>query len=514
MQSAAIAGSGIQHALPEWQRFVAAAGPKDQFNWRPNGPAALGVAVNIKATREARCACDAVTDALANCAGDLDRLVPRERGTALSVELGERARTLHRAFTKVLDWLEADAPYPVDAARDMDAGDSLWRASDLIARAMRTTPQPSASDQAFGAALEFVSYLDLLAHQARAYRPEGNKPDAWQDAAMAYAMAFVAWFDLTHLLTPAVRTQARQVYPPGAPAIKLGKAKPLPTVIEAVANELGIEVRNAVYIARFHPLEPDLNRLIAEANAIATARQVAQGKPAEPRGAKVDLDELIAKETRAAIRERLGIKTLGDARTVLVDEWNKLGRERGEVALDLLRFEPIDFADLRVQLTREAEAVIAAASKPSGTPIETARFERRELAAAVDAGDLERVAERAAAKAVEAAQTREPVPVLKLPNLGPHDRQAWQLATLHGMTQDKVALALNVEHGMTYSQGQVSRMIARAKAHAEANGLAEKVAGPIDRPRTIDPARLELGARVDKRKPRPSDMARLDDDDE
>lgn len=102
----------------------------------------------------------------------------------------------------------------------------------------------------------------------------------------------------------------------------------------------------------------------------------------------------------------------------------------------------------------------------------------------------------------------------RLRELKAHDRQAWQLATLHGMTQDMVAAALNEEHGTSYTQGQVSRMIARAKAHADANGLAEKVAGPIDRPRTVDPGRLEVGARVDKRKPRPSDMARANDDDE
>ena len=104
--------------------------------------------------------------------------------------------------------------------------------------------------------------------------------------------------------------------------------------------------------------------------------------------------------------------------------------------------------------------------------------------------------------------------VAKLPELKRHDLQAWQLSMLHGMTQSKVAAALNKEHGTTYAQGHVSRMIHRAKAHADANGLAEKVAGPIERPRTVDPGRLELGARVDKRKPRPSDMARVNDDDE
>lgn len=112
------------------------------------------------------------------------------------------------------------------------------------------------------------------------------------------------------------------------------------------------------------------------------------------------------------------------------------------------------------------------------------------------------------------ARDDDDAPAAKIPELKAHDRQAWQLATLHGMTQEKVAMALNKEHGTTYTQGQVSRMIARAKAHAEVNGLAEKVAGPIDRPRAVDPGRLELGERVDKRKPRPSDMARANDDDE
>lgn len=101
-----------------------------------------------------------------------------------------------------------------------------------------------------------------------------------------------------------------------------------------------------------------------------------------------------------------------------------------------------------------------------------------------------------------------------LPELKAHDRQAWQLATLHGMTQAKVAEELNKQYGTTYSQGQVSRMIARATTHAQANGLAEIVPKPIDPPRTIDPNRLELGQRVDRRRPRPSDMARENDDNE
>ncbi len=379
-------------------------------------------------------------------------------------------------------------------------------------------PEASPADQAFGAARAFVEHLATLAYHARHFQPRPDKPDAWQDPAMTYAMAFVAWFDLSHLLTPAVRTEARRVYPPGSPAIRLGKAKPTPTVIEAVADELGVYFRNTVYAGRRHPLEPDRERVADEAKARATARQVAQGKPAEPFGWGADFDELMKKETRAAVRERLGIKTLGDGWMLMVDEWKKQDRERGESALSLLRCGSIDFDDLQTQLIREAEAVIAAASKPNAPTIDPAILARLEAAVAGLPAVLEgnRAGFERVAGVIESLGARDDdeAPAAKLPELKAHDRQAWQLATLHGMTQDKVALALNKEHGTTYTQGQVSRMIARAKAHADANGLAEKVAGPIDRPRTVDPGRLELGARVDKRKPRPSDMARVNDDDE
>jgi len=123
----------------------------------------------------------------------------------------------------------------------------------------------------------------------------------------------------------------------------------------------------------------------------------------------------------------------------------------------------------------------------------------------------DRTAQRASSKAagpVESDTHEDETPrVSNLPKLRTHDRQAWQLSILHGMTQAKVAEMLNNEHGTTFTQGQVSRMIARAKAHAEASGLAEKFSGPAVRPRTIDPAKLELGKRKDGRKPRPSDLA-------
>jgi hypothetical protein len=150
------------------------------------------------------------------------------------------------------------------------------------------------------------------------------------------------------------------------------------------------------------------------------------------------------------------------------------------------------------------------------TAIDPAMLARLDAAAAAIPAVLEgnRAGIERVAGAIESLRARndDEAPAAKLPELKAHDRQAWQLATLHGMIQDKVAAALNKEHGTTYTQGQVSRMIARAKAHARANGLAEKVAGPIDRPRAVDPGRLELGARVDKRAPRPSDLTRSGDE--
>lgn len=185
-------------------------------------------------------------------------------------------------------------------------------------------------------------------------------PPDWGEQASLFASAFVAWDELTDLLTPALRTEARRVYPPGSPAISLGRLRPKPTVIEAVADELGIYFRNTVYQGRRHPLEPDTERIIGQAKAQATARQVAQGKPPEPFGWKTDYDELMKMETRNAVCERLGIRTVGDAEDLMMGEWKAQDRSHCEPILDLLRCGSIDFDGLDIQLIREAEAVLGA----------------------------------------------------------------------------------------------------------------------------------------------------------
>ena len=395
-------------------------------------------------------------------------------------------------------------------------------------------PEASPADQAFGAARAFLEHLAMVAQHAREYHPSPDKPDAWQDVAFNFAEAFIAWYDLTHLLTPAVCTEARRVYPPGAASIKLRAsnetapvvpampasvvnglaayrrvtlgATPYPTVIEAVADELGVYFRNAVYTGRRHPLEPDLDRLIGEAKARATARQVAQDKPAEPMGWGADLDELRAKETRAVVRERLGIKTYGDGQDLMMREWKAQDRARGESALWLLRCDGINFADLRMQLVREAEAVIAAASKPNGPTIDPELLQRLEAGIAAvhsigsnfDAGmaRVERVIESLGAR------DDDDDPPATLPELNARDTEAWQASLVAGMTQAKIADALNRKYpGENWTQPRVSEAIKRAKAHAEASGLADKVSAARSRApaRTLDPAAADDGQRTDGR---------------
>lgn len=94
-----------------------------------------------------------------------------------------------------------------------------------------------------------------------------------------------------------------------------------------------------------------------------------------------------------------------------------------------------------------------------------------------------------------------------LPKLGRHDQQAWQLSQLKGWPQERIAKALNTKHGTQYGQGQVSRMIAKAKRHAEASGLSDLVPPPAQTEKAIDPHKIEIGRRTDGRTRRQRDQA-------
>jgi hypothetical protein len=125
-----------------------------------------------------------------------------------------------------------------------------------------------------------------------------------------------------------------------------------------------------------------------------------------------------------------------------------------------------------------------------------------EATAAVDSDVIERVAERAAEKAVEAMGARAEPDTLnvKLPELDSRDTEAWQASIVAGMTQAKIADELNRKYaGENWTQPRVSEAIKRAKAHAEASGLAGKVSAARSRApaRTLDPAAAEQGKRTD-----------------
>ncbi len=85
----------------------------------------------------------------------------------------------------------------------------------------------------------------------------------------------------------------------------------------------------------------------------------------------------------------------------------------------------------------------------------------------------------------------------RLPHLRPHDRLAYQLSLVHGMSQTRVAEELNREHGTNYCQGNISRMVSRAKAHADASGLTEHLPTRGKAADSIDPAKIDLGSRTD-----------------
>ncbi len=170
---------------------------------------------------------------------------------------------------------------------------------------------PSPADQAFGAAVRFIDDLGTLAWDARRHQGSSARSDEWKSRAGTYARASIAWHDLSKLLTPAIRDAARRVYSPGAPSIKVGQLRAKPTVIEAVADELGVYFRNVLYQDRESPLDAE------------------------------------------------GVKRWRDAFMLMASEWEGQDPTRAESRLEMLRCGSIDFDDLRTQLDREARAVLA-----------------------------------------------------------------------------------------------------------------------------------------------------------
>ncbi len=199
------------------------------------------------------------------------------------------------------------------------------------------------ANEAYGAARAFLDRMGTLAFHAR------HKPREWRDAGGTFALAFLAWFELTALLTPDVRERARRAYPIGSPPIRLGRLPAAATLVEALSDEFGVFVRNTVFQDRSHPLEPNREAEILYA--------IIAGAP-KAKGARRRLPKPPVPDTRQAVRKRLGVRTMGDAMMLIAKEWNAQDDQAGLAALAQLRCDPLDFDELLVLLDREAQVVL------------------------------------------------------------------------------------------------------------------------------------------------------------
>lgn len=208
--------------------------------------------------------------------------------------------------------------------------------------------------EAYAAASQFLEHWKTLSpSKARPPASPAAKP-RWPRHSGTYAMGFVAWFDLTHLLTDRVRNAARSVYSADAPAIRIDALNPKQSLIEAIVDEMGIVYRNALYAGRRHPFEPDVERITQLA------------KDTQPLGYGEIFEQLMNAETRQAIRDRLGVKTTTDAIMLIAADWNAQTPKRGEAAMQALECRSVDFDDLIVRLAREGKGAVAEWSAPVG----------------------------------------------------------------------------------------------------------------------------------------------------
>jgi hypothetical protein len=201
--------------------------------------------------------------------------------------------------------------------------------------------------EAYAAASAFVHHAGTLAFQARAHRSRDIPESVWKKLGSTYAMAFIAWVDLSSLLTQAVRDVARSTRGLDAPVVRIGKSRACESVLAAVADELGTAFRNALYSGRRHPLEPDVGKIVAVAKA------------EKPFGYGDLFQSLLKKETNAVIRARLGIQTWEDALLLMVAEWEKQNPDSVWAVFTMLRFGEVDFDELEIRLAQEARVATA-----------------------------------------------------------------------------------------------------------------------------------------------------------
>lgn len=202
----------------------------------------------------------------------------------------------------------------------------------------------SCVDQAYGAALAFLNELSELASSARQWPPSALRNE-WKQLGIIFGGAFVAWLDLTVMLKRDMRNRVAEAYPPGSPSIRIGIGKPKATVIEAVADELGAFFRDVLYFRRLSPLEPDVE-------------VACKGAPILPGPERDKWIEAAMKSARLELRQKHKIECYFDAVLLYSKEWQRQNRSEALGRIRALTCEGVDFDDLRVQLDREARALL------------------------------------------------------------------------------------------------------------------------------------------------------------
>ena len=84
----------------------------------------------------------------------------------------------------------------------------------------------------------------------------------------------------------------------------------------------------------------------------------------------------------------------------------------------------------------------------------------------------------------------------------------YRFYTLAGKTQQEAADILTKEFKKPISQGQVSKWVKQTGEWVERGNVLPNPDTPPVKTYSVDPSKLDLGARVDPRKPRPQDLER------
>lgn len=206
-------------------------------------------------------------------------------------------------------------------------------------------------EPAFAAALTFVGHLQKLTDLAKDYSPASPIAAPNPSLGLEYAGAFLAWLDLSYLLTQRVRVRARLIHE-GSPVIRLSpQSDAAESVIAAVERDLGGAIRLIRYPDQDCPFVVSAEQAFED-----LLLQRARRDPPE----EVHLDEyykLPEVETRDQVRNRLGLSTRADEFCFLVKEWIGMDAVRSQQALAAIRGFPFDLKEIAVLLTREGDAV-------------------------------------------------------------------------------------------------------------------------------------------------------------